>query len=378
MFFNSFLKYNKQYKSFNIRNLLEVPIPVILSMIIIFTTSILCLYSSEAGKFTTFVIKQIFYVITIMLTVFVFIVSVNVKFIKQYSYHFLLFTTILLLLTIPFGNKTMGATRWIKLGFFKIQPSEFIKISIILSCAKFFSNIKTQKIYHISSYIMYLILVLIPLLLILIQPDLATFSICFFIILTIFFIIGIPKKYTAISITLLLTSLPIVWFRLLKEYQKLRIINFLFPERDPYGSGYNVIQSKIAVGSGGLFGKGFLNSTQGKLSFLPEHRTDFIFTAVGEEYGFIGSLFIIFCYFYLIFYGIKVSKKVSSVYGKIVCIGSSMLLFLHMFINIGMTIGLMPVAGIPLIMLSYGGSSLLVGIVCVALIINIDIYKNYM
>ena len=184
--------------------------------------------------------------------------------------------------------------------------------------------------------------------------------------------------YFYLSFLSLLLASPFVWFKFLKDYQKLRIINFLFPENDPLGSGYNIIQSKIAIGSGGFFGKGFLKGTQGQLKFLPEHHTDFIFTIIGEEFGFIGAIILILLYGYLIYYGYSVANKTNSTFGKLVAIGCSTILFLHLFINIGMTASLMPVAGIPLLMLSYGGSSLLLGVICVALIINIDINKSIM
>ena len=190
------------------------------------------------------------------------------------------------------------------------------------------------------------------------------------------FTVGIPKWEFISAFVLMVLSLPIIWVKCLKEYQKLRVINFLNPENDPFGSGYNIIQSKIAIGSGGVFGKGYFQGVQGRLRFLPEHHTDFIFTNVCEEFGFIGALIVISLYLLITMYGFRVASQTNSVFCKLIAIGCSSLIFLHMFINIGMTSGLLPVAGIPLVMISYGGSSLLLGVICIALIVNVDINNN--
>lgn len=307
---------------------------------------------------------------------FIFIVSINIKYIMDYAYLFLFATTILLALVIPLGRNIMGASRWLNLGFISLQPSEFAKLAIILALAKFYSKIPAQKIYKISTTFKAIIIVFAPIVLTAIQPDLATSTIMFSLMVIIIFISGTPKQQFYIVGMLAVISIPIAWIYALKDYQKLRILNFLIPGQDILGSGYNVNQSKIAIGSGGLIGKGFLHGSQGQLKFIPEHHTDFIFTIICEEFGFIGATILIGLYVYLIYYGYLVANKTNSVFGKIVCISCSSLLFLHMFINIAMTTGLAPVAGIPLLMISYGGCGLLVGVICIALIVNIDIHKN--
>ena len=281
-----------------------------------------------------------------------------------------------LIFIIPFGKRALGASRWIDFGFITIQPSEFAKIAVVLALSKFFSNLNSRDIKSITTIIKAFCIVSIPLVLVFIQPDLATTIVIFGIFVSMIFTIGVRYFYFYFAFLSSLIASPIIWFKLLKEYQRLRIINFLFPENDPLGSGYNIIQSKIAIGSGGFTGKGFLQGTQGQLRFLPEHHTDFIFTIIGEEFGFIGAIVLILLYLYLIYYGYSVASKTNSVFSKLIAIGCSTILFLHLFINIGMTISLMPVAGIPLLMMSYGGSSLLLGAICVALIINVDINKN--
>ena len=364
----------KENNILNFKNILKIKKSVIITLCFILFTSILVLYSSDGGRFSSFVVRQIVSIF-VSLIIFTLIVSLNIKIIEDNTYKFLFFITILLFIVIPFGKKTMGASRWINFVFFTIQPSEFLKIAVILTCALFFSQIKTKRIYKLSTYIEFMIIFFVPLGLVVIQPDLATFIIIFATVAILFFSSGIPVKYIVLFLCLVAIFLPIGWYNFLQDYQKLRVINFLSPENDPYGSGYNIKQSKIAIGSGGLFGKGFLKGTQGQLHFLPEHRTDFIFTIICEEFGFLGAIIVIFAYLYLIYYGYKVASSVNSVYGRLICIGCSSLLFLHLFINVGMVIGLMPVAGIPLTMISYGGSSLMMGVVCVGLIICVDINR---
>lgn len=362
-------------KNFDIKSIFHLPNKITLALLTIIFTSILCLYSSKGGNLYPWAIKQIFFA-CFSLSIFALIASVNIKLIYKYAYHILFISIILLILVIPLGRRTLGAARWIDFGFLKFQPSELAKIAVIISLSKYFSSIKIKNIYSLTGNICAILLVFPIICLVVIQPDLATTIIITCLVFIMMFAIGVAKsKFIYLAVTGIFCA-PIIWLKFLKDYQKLRIINFLFPENDPLGSGYNVIQSKIAIGSGGLFGKGFLKGTQGQLNFLPEHHTDFIFTIIGEEFGFIGALVIIGLYLYIVFYGLNLTKKISSSFARLLCIGSSSLIFLHMFVNIGMTISLMPVAGIPLIMLSYGGSHLIIGTICVAIIANIDIHKK--
>lgn len=366
---------NRKFSTFNIKNIFDIPMYTLFAMLSIFAISLLSLYSSDGGVFFQHTFKQLCYMVFSLLC-FVLIISINITYIMDYAYLSLFAMTILLALVIPFGRNIMGASRWLHFGFVAFQPSEFAKIAIILALAKFYSNIKTQKIYKLSTTFMAIILSAIPIALTAIQPDLATSAIMFILTMVIVFASGAPKKQFYFAGIFTIISIPIAWVYMLKDYQKLRILNFIFPEQDLLGSGYNVNQSKIAIGSGGLIGKGFLHGTQGQLKFIPEHHTDFIFTIVCEEFGFIGATILIGCCAYLIYYGFLVANKTNSVFGKITAVGCSSLLFLHTFINIAMTIGLMPVAGIPLLMVSYGGCGLLLGTICVALITSIDIHKN--
>ena len=348
--------FNKKYSFFNRYAIYEVNKFATFVLFLILSIDIMCLYSAAGGQFDPYASRQLLY-IAISLIAFYIIISLNYKFWINWSYRILFASILSLVLIIPFGKRALGASRWIDFGFITIQPSEFAKIPIVLALAKFFSKIKANDIKKLKTIIKSFLIIAFPVLLIIIQPDLATTIIVLGVFVVMLFVIGIPLMYFYLSFLSLLLASPFVWFKFLKDYQKLRIINFLFPENDPLGSGYNIIQSKIAIGSGGFFGKGFLKGTQGQLKFLPEHHTDFIFTIIGEEFGFIGAIILILLYGYLIYYGYSVANKTNSTFGKLVAIGCSTILFLHLFINIGMTASLMPVAGIPLLMLSYGGSS---------------------
>ena len=365
-----------KFNHFNFRSIFEIKKSVLLVLLSILSFSIVCLYSSAGGRVNTWVVKQISYIVFSLL-VFVLLVSINTKNIYKFSNIALLVSIFLLLIVIPFGKRAMGASRWIDFGIFTIQPSEMAKIALVLFLSRYFSKVNSKKIKQFKNIVLLFLMCSPIFVLVAIQPDLATSVILFALFMSMLFFIGFPLKYFICGIIFLISTTPFIWKNLLKEYQKLRIINFIFPENDPLGSGYNIIQSKIAIGSGGVFGKGFLQGTQGRLRFLPEHHTDFIFTIVGEEFGIIGCLFLISLYLLIIIYGLNVLNKTKSVFGKSVCFGCLNIIFLHIFINIGMTIGLFPVAGIPLIMFSYGGSSLLLGMICIALLINIDINKNF-
>ena len=375
MLLKSLSTHQKRYSIFNKFAIFEAPKSVLLTVCTILTASVLCLYSSSGGAIEPWAFKQIIF-ITISFTVFYVIISVNIKIIYKFSYISMICVIILLLAVIPFGKRVLGASRWLDFGVFMVQPSEYAKVAVILVLAKFFSNINVKRIKNFSTTVVAFIIILPIFTLVVLQPDLATSIIIVSLTAIMLFVAGVPLWEFILAGSMVIVSAPIVWIKLLKDYQKLRIINFLFPESDPLGSGYNIIQSKIAVGSGGFLGKGFLEGTQGRLRFLPEHHTDFIFTIVGEEFGFVGAVALILLYLYIVFYGFTVARNTNSTFYKLVATDCASLILLHIFVNIGMTVALMPVAGIPLIMFSYGGSSLMIGLICIAIIINIDINKN--
>ena len=376
MFFEKNVKCSAQYKLSSQFAIFKIPKIVMLSLCLILLFSILCLYSADGGSMYPWAIRQLLYIF-LSIIIFVILININIDKLYKLAYPLLMLSIFLLAITMVIGKHAMGASRWINFGYFSFQPSEFAKITVVLALAKFFSRINPKDITNFVKSTFFAILLISPVIgLVAIQPDLATSIVILIVCAIMLFVIGISKKQFIFVGLSIISFMPIAWFKLLKEYQKLRIINFFIPENDPFGSGYNIIQSKIAIGSGGIVGKGFLEGTQGKLHFLPEHHTDFIFTSVGEEWGLIGSIVLIVTYLYIVFYGFSVVQKINSIFCKLIIIGCTALIFVHMFINIGMTVGLMPVAGIPLMMMSYGGSSLLLGISCIALMVNIDIHQQ--
>jgi rod shape determining protein RodA len=269
----------------------------------------------------------------------------------------------------------MGATRWLNLGFFRFQPSELMKIVIIAVYAHYFTKSPNLNGLGFKDLLYPFLLLAGPLLLIMKQPDLGTASLVFLIALSMLMFVGVRF---ATFVSVVLAAIPLLfagWHFHLREYQKERILNFLNPERDPLGTGYHIIQSKIAVGSGGVFGKGFMGGTQSQLHFLPEQHTDFAFSVFSEEWGFTGCLVMLLLYLCLVLWGLSVAKKCNDRFGKLLAVGVAAMLFWHIVINIGMVIGIFPVVGVPLPLFSYGGTSMITTMVGVAILLNIQMRR---
>ena len=252
------------------------------------------------------------------------------------------------------------------------QPSEAMKIALILILARYFDHVSRIELDKLKSYILPLFLIFLPGFLVISQPDLGTGLTIILLGLAILFFVGISMKFVILCFILLASSVPFIWNQLY-DYQKDRILVFLNPELDSLGSGYQIIQSKIAIGSGGIFGKGYLLGSQSRLNYLPEKHTDFIFTLISEELGFLGSISIILIFCILIISIMKISFRVKSLFSKIVTFGIGFLLFLYLSLNIGMVCGLLPVVGAPLPLISYGGTSLLTVLIGVGIVLSIDI-----
>jgi len=333
------------------------------------------LYSAAAGNFDPWAKKHISR-FAISLFFLFFILSIEIKYIYKYSYVIFCLSLLLLFSVEVFGIFGKGAERWIKIFGVSIQPSEIVKVSIILALAKFYHDLRFDRIGKIHNLFFPLIIIIIPCILTVIQPDLGTSLTIFILGICIMFIAGVKIWKFIIGFVILLISCPFFW-NSIKPYQQKRIISFLNPESDPLGQGYQLIQSKIALGSGSLTGKGFLEGTQSYLEFLPEKQTDFIFTLIGEEFGFIGTMFIIFLYFLLILIAFYVSIKCTHVFGRILSLGVSLNLFIHVIFNVAMVTGLMPVVGIPLPLLSYGGTAMLSIMISFGFLLNTELYYNY-
>lgn len=252
----------------------------------------------------------------------------------------------------------MGAQRWLDLGVFQLQPSELMKITLILALARYFHGTALEDIRTIKASLIPIGMIIIPTALILKQPDLGTALMLIFAGGAMLFLAGVQLwKFICVGI-LGAISVPILW-SFLHDYQKQRVLTFLNPENDPLGAGYHIMQSKIALGSGGLFGKGFLEGTQSRLNFLPEKQTDFIFTVLSEEFGFVGSLILLTFFALIILYGFIITVRCTNFFGKFLAFGLTTNFALYVFINVGMVMGLLPVVGVPLPLVSYGGTAML-------------------
>lgn len=323
---------------------------------------------------TPFFIKQIYW-ISAGLFLSLIVCSIDYHILEDIAYWIYGALLLLLILVLAVGKTSMGATRWIHLGFFSIQPSEPMKIVIIAVFARFFSNRTHYKGIGLRELGYPFLLLAGPLLLIIKQPDLGTAILVLLIVCSMVLYVGV--RWTTI-VSVILSAIPAIylgWHNFLHEYQKERILNFLNPDRDPLGSGYHIIQSKIAVGSGGIMGKGFLNGTQSHLRFLPEQHTDFAFSVFAEEWGFIGCMFVLILYLLLILWGLNIAGRCNDRFGSLLAVGVTAMLFWHILINMGMVIGLFPVVGVPLPFFSYGGTSMITSMVGVSILLNISMRR---
>ena len=287
-----------------------------------------------------------------------------------------LLAAILLLALLQIIGIGSGATRWIVIGGFNFQPSEPAKIAVILALARYLSEIPNDRLTHIVSYVPAFIILAVPFVLVLVQPDLGTSLMLLIAGVTVIITAGLPKRWIFGGIVAVIISIPIVWSQLY-DYQKARIFTFLNPGSDEQGAGYQIIQSKIALGSGGIFGKGFLMGSQSQLNYLPEKQTDLVFTMIGEEFGLIGNVAIIFIYFVILFSINFVALRSQIKFGRLACMGISMVLFSYVFVNIGMVTGLLPVVGAPLPLISYGGTAMLSMFVAFGIVVNIALHSRY-
>jgi rod shape determining protein RodA len=333
--------------------------------------SLATMYSTDGGKIL-FHTKSHFtklIVFTIMMLIFSFI---NIKFWFSIGYFFYIIIIGLLIWTYLFGIKSSGSQRWIDLYFINLQPSELMKICIIMCLAKYFHRMKLENVNSIYTILTSMIIILLPMGLVIVQPDLGTSLLIAISGIAVMWFAGINHKYFIYTMLGFLISLPFI-ISFLKPYQKLRVLTFLNPDRDPLGAGYQIIQSKIAVGSGGIFGKGFLKGTQSYLEFLPEKHTDFIFTLFSEEFGFVGSAFLLIIYAIIIYRIISIGASSRSYFAKIFCYSFGGAIFVYITINMSMVLGLLPIVGSPLPIMSYGGSSMLATMIGFGIVLSAKI-----
>ncbi len=306
-----------------------------------------------------------------------FVVSlINPKNLFRFSYPVYFFNVFLLILVLVMGHEGMGARRWLVLGPIRIQPSELMKISVIMVLGRWFAVNRPDKNLGFRQLIVPSIIAFVPAILTIMEPDLGTGLLILLISFTICFYRKLKWKTIAIIVFLGLVSGTAMYKYGLRDYQRKRIITFLDPTSDPKGAGYNAIQSKIAIGSGQIIGKGFKKSSQASLNYLPENHTDFVFSIYNEEHGFFGSLLLLALYLLLFFRFISLSTSVTKLYESILAIGLMSIFFWHTFINMSMVMGLMPIVGLPLPLMSYGGSSLLTFGICCGLATSISNYRT--
>ncbi|MDC0233193.1 rod shape-determining protein RodA [Pelagibacteraceae bacterium] len=332
------------------------------------------LYSAADGSYQPWASKHLIRFYVFLLIAFI-ISIIDIKLIYKYSYLLFIISLLLLFSVEIIGVLGKGAIRRIKIFGLSIQPSELVKITIILALAKFYNDIKFENVKKISYLFFPFLILIIPFIFVVIQPDLGTSLSIIMLGVFILFFVGIRLWKFILGFIATLISIPIL-LEFIKPYQRERIISFLNPDSDPLGQGYQLIQSKIALGSGGATGKGFLQGTQSYLEYLPEKQTDFIFTLIGEEFGFLGTVFILLLFILLIAVCYFISIKCFHSYGKILALGVASNIFIYVFMNVAMVSGLMPVVGIPLPLISYGGSVMLSIMISMGLVLNVDLNYN--
>jgi rod shape determining protein RodA len=329
------------------------------------------MYSTDGGEILFHTKSHVFKFLTFF-PIMILLSFFNIKIWHSFSYIFYIIILFFLIWASLYGVKASGSQRWINLYFINLQPSELMKIAIIACLARYYHRVQLDKVNSVQCLMTALLILVLPIMLVVSQPDLGTSILIASSGLIIIWLAGLNVKYFLYSSLILLISAPFT-ISFLKDYQKLRILTFLNPDRDPLGAGYQIIQSKIAVGSGGLTGKGFLKGTQSYLEFLPEKHTDFIFTLFAEEHGFVGSLGLLLIYIIIIFRILKIGSISRSYFAKLFCYGYGSAIFFYVIVNMSMVLGLLPIVGSPLPIMSYGGSSMLATMIGFAIVLSAKI-----
>ena len=334
----------------------------------------LSMFSTDGGEFlyhtkSHLIRFVVFFILMVFLSFF------NLRFWHSTAYLFYIIVLGFLIWASLYGITASGSQRWINLYFINLQPSELMKIAIIVCFARFFHREQITNVSSLKNIIISLTILVMPIVLVVSQPDLGTSILIAASGLIVLWLAGLNVRYFVYSGLTLLVSFPFV-ISFLKPYQKLRILSFFNPDRDPLGAGYQIIQSKIALGSGGFYGKGYLQGTQSYLEFLPEKHTDFIFTLFSEEHGFIGSVFLLIIYGILIFRIIKIGSISRSYFGRLFCYGFGSAIFIYIAVNMSMVLGLLPIVGSPLPIMSYGGSSMLATMIGLSIVMSTKIHHK--
>ena len=345
---------------------------IVLCVVFLGLIGVAALYSAAGGNWNPWAKNHLTRLIIGVVLMFI-ITFIHPKFFYKLTLTSFLLGLLSLVFVKFFGVGSVH--RWIAIGGLNVQPSELMKFALILMLAKYFDQLSKINFDRLFSYVIPIIYVIIPGLIVISQPDLGTGLTLIILGFAILFYVGVSLKFVFIFLLTFISSVPIIWQQLY-DYQKNRILVFLNPEMDSLGSGYQIIQSKIAIGSGGIFGKGYLLGSQSRLNYLPEKHTDFIFTLISEELGFFGALTIILIFCILIASIVKISFTVDTLFSKVIVFGVGLLIFLYLTLNIGMVCGLLPVVGAPLPLISYGGTSLFTILISVGVVLSINVHKN--
>ena len=347
---------------------------LVLAVLILGIISIFAMYSTDGGSFN-YHTKSHIVRFTIFFFLFLTFSLFQIRFWHDFSYVIYILFFLLLLGVKYFGLTSSGSQRWINFYFMNLQPSELMKIGLILFLAKYYHRIQAGDVNRLKYLFLPIIAVMGPVILVVTQPDLGTSILIAVGGAIVAWLAGVRVKFFAYLTILFLSLLPIA-ISFLKPYQKARILTFLNPDRDPLGAGYQIIQSKIAIGSGGFFGKGFLEGSQSYLDFLPEKHTDFIFTLFSEEFGFFGSLVILLLYVLIVYRLVQIGHTTRSNFGKLYCYGFATAFFTYVAVNMGMVLGLLPIVGAPLPIMSYGGSSMMAIMFGLSIAMSCKIHKD--
>jgi rod shape determining protein RodA len=350
--------------------LARLPWRLISLVLAICTIGLVTLYSAAGGSASPWALKQAL-TILFFLSVAIGMSWIPENFIKQMTFPAYIVILVLLIIVEMVGFVGKGAQRWVDLGFIRLQPSEFMKPAIVLVLARFYDLLPAGDVRRWRGLWPALALVVVPFSLILVQPDLGTATMVLLSGATVMFIAGLPMWYFLSAAGVLAAALPIV-YATMHDYQRKRVLIFLDPESDPLGAGYHISQSKIAIGSGGIWGKGYLNGSQSHLDYLPEGHTDFVFAAMVEEWGLVGGALLILAFLAVVRWGMKVARNAPTRFGQLTAVGLSMTIFFYFSVNLMMVMGLAPVVGIPLPLVSFGGSAVMTVMLCLGVLMSLE------
>ena len=350
--------------------------PLVVLLCILAGIGVAMLYSAGGGSWEPWAVRHVMR-FGVALALMLAVALVDLRFWLRYAYA-VYFASVALLVAVEVAGATgMGAQRWIDLGVVRLQPSELMKIALILGLARYFHGLSMEDIGRPGRLVVPLLMILAPAFLVLRQPDLGTAAMLAVGGAAIFFVVGVRLWKFGLVTVLFLAAMPVVW-NVLRPYQQQRILTFFDPESDPLGAGYHILQAKIALGSGGVFGKGFMQGSQAHLDFLPERQTDFIFTMLAEEFGLIGGLSVLGLFVLLFAYGVAIAIRIRNQFGRVVAMGVTVTVALYVSINIAMVMGLVPVVGAPLPLISYGGTAILSVMIGYGLLLSASIDRDAM